>query len=79
MDIKPLKFLVALEQTHPFGQAAARCHVTQPTLTPCPTRPSTGPLDYAAPRIALQPIADRLKNMANQDLSAHTPMMSGDS
>lgn len=33
MDIKQLKFLVALEQTRHFGQAAARCHVTQPTLS----------------------------------------------
>lgn len=33
MDIKQLKYLIALEQTHNFGQAAARCHVTQPTLS----------------------------------------------
>lgn len=33
MDIKQLRFLVALEQTRHFGQAAARCHVTQPTLS----------------------------------------------
>ena len=32
MDIKQLKFLIALEQTRHFGQAAARCHITQPTL-----------------------------------------------
>ncbi|KAF1054874.1 MAG: Hydrogen peroxide-inducible genes activator [Stenotrophomonas maltophilia] len=33
MDIKQLKFLCALEETRHFGQAAARCHVTQPTLS----------------------------------------------
>lgn len=33
MDIKQLKFLVALDETRHFGQAAARCHVTQPTLS----------------------------------------------
>ena len=33
MDIKQLKFLLALEQTRHFGQAAARCHITQPTLS----------------------------------------------
>lgn len=33
MDIKQLKFLVALERTRHFGQAAALCHVTQPTLS----------------------------------------------
>nr|WP_256586125.1 MULTISPECIES: LysR family transcriptional regulator [unclassified Pseudomonas] len=33
MDIKQLKFLIALEQTRHFGQAAARCHLTQPTLS----------------------------------------------
>lgn len=33
MDIKQLKFLVALERTRHFGQAAADCHVTQPTLS----------------------------------------------
>ncbi|WP_047287814.1 LysR family transcriptional regulator [Pseudomonas protegens] len=33
MDIKQLKFLIALEQTRHFGQAAARCHITQPTLS----------------------------------------------
>jgi len=33
VDIKQLKFLVALEQTRHFGQAAVRCHVTQPTLS----------------------------------------------
>ena len=33
MDIKQLKFLVALDETRHFGQAAVRCHVTQPTLS----------------------------------------------
>ncbi|TWI49301.1 DNA-binding transcriptional LysR family regulator [Pseudomonas duriflava] len=33
MDIKQLKFLIALEETRHFGQAAERCHVTQPTLS----------------------------------------------
>ncbi|WP_312932382.1 LysR family transcriptional regulator [Pseudomonas sp.] len=33
MDIKQLKFLIALDQTRHFGQAAALCHVTQPTLS----------------------------------------------
>lgn len=33
MDIKQLRFLVALEQTRHFGRAAALCHVTQPTLS----------------------------------------------
>lgn len=33
MDIKQLNFLVALDETRHFGQAAARCHVTQPTLS----------------------------------------------
>ncbi|AOE88001.1 LysR family transcriptional regulator [Pseudomonas sp. TCU-HL1] len=33
MDIKQLKFLIALEETRHFGQAATRCHVTQPTLS----------------------------------------------
>jgi DNA-binding transcriptional LysR family regulator len=33
MDIKQLKFLLALEETRHFGQAAARCHITQPTLS----------------------------------------------
>lgn len=33
MDIKQLKFLVALDETRHFSQAAARCHVTQPTLS----------------------------------------------
>ncbi|MNF54604.1 Hydrogen peroxide-inducible protein activator [compost metagenome] len=33
MDIKQLKFLIALDQTRHFGQAAARCHITQPTLS----------------------------------------------
>ena len=33
MDIKQLKFLIALDETRHVGQAAARCHVTQPTLS----------------------------------------------
>jgi len=33
MDIKQLKFLVALEQTRHFGRAALRCHITQPTFS----------------------------------------------
>lgn len=33
MDIKQLKFLIALDETRHFGQAAVRCHVTQPTLS----------------------------------------------
>ncbi|NIF18130.1 LysR family transcriptional regulator [Pantoea sp. Cy-639] len=33
MDIKQLKFLVALDQSRHFGQAAALCHITQPTLS----------------------------------------------
>ena len=33
MDIKQLKFLVALDETRHFSRAAARCHVTQPTLS----------------------------------------------
>ena len=33
MEIKQLKFLIALDQTRHFGQAAALCHVTQPTLS----------------------------------------------
>ncbi len=33
MDIKQLKFLVALDETRHFGHAAARCHITQPTLS----------------------------------------------
>lgn len=33
MDLKQLRFLVALDETRHFGQAAARCHVTQPTLS----------------------------------------------
>ncbi|ENM5766563.1 LysR family transcriptional regulator [Vibrio mimicus] len=33
MDIKQLKFLVALDETQHFGQAAAMCHITQPTLS----------------------------------------------
>lgn len=53
MDIKQLKFLIALDETRHFGQAAARCHVTQPTLSmrlrqledelgleACPSRPA---------------------------------------
>lgn len=33
MDIKQLRFLIALDETRHFGQAAARCHITQPTLS----------------------------------------------
>lgn len=33
MDLKQLRFLVALDETRHFGQAAERCHVTQPTLS----------------------------------------------
>ena len=33
MDIKQLKYLIALDQTRHFGQAAALCHITQPTLS----------------------------------------------
>lgn len=33
MDIKQLKFLIALDETRHFGRAAERCHVTQPTLS----------------------------------------------
>ena len=33
MDIKQLKFLIALDETRHFGKAAARCHITQPTLS----------------------------------------------
>ncbi|MBM7063177.1 LysR family transcriptional regulator [Pseudomonas sp. UL073] len=33
MDIKQLKFLVALDEARHFGQAATRCHITQPTLS----------------------------------------------
>lgn len=33
MDIKQLKFLIALDETRHFGQAATRCHITQPTLS----------------------------------------------
>ncbi len=33
LDIKQLKFLIALDQTRHFGQAAARCNITQPTLS----------------------------------------------
>lgn len=33
MDIKQLKYLLALDQTRHFGQAAALCHITQPTLS----------------------------------------------
>lgn len=33
MDIKQLKFLVALDETRHFGHAAVRCHITQPTLS----------------------------------------------
>ena len=33
MDIKQLKYLIALDQTRHFGQAVAACHITQPTLS----------------------------------------------
>ncbi|AIZ32032.1 LysR family transcriptional regulator [Pseudomonas parafulva] len=33
MDIKQLKFLIALDQTRHFGQAAELCHISQPTLS----------------------------------------------
>ncbi|MFS1938695.1 LysR family transcriptional regulator [Vibrio splendidus] len=33
MDIKQLKYLIALDQTKHFGQAATLCHITQPTLS----------------------------------------------
>ncbi|UTV28880.1 LysR family transcriptional regulator [Photobacterium atrarenae] len=33
MDIKQLKYLIALDQTRHFGQAALLCHITQPTLS----------------------------------------------
>lgn len=33
MDIKQLKFLIALDQTRHFGKAAELCHVTQPALS----------------------------------------------
>ncbi len=33
MDIKQLKYLIALESDAPFGKAAAACHITQPTLS----------------------------------------------
>lgn len=33
MDIKQLKYLVALDKTQHFGQAAALCHISQPTLS----------------------------------------------
>ncbi len=33
MDIKQLKYLIALDQTRHFGRAAALCHITQPTLS----------------------------------------------
>ncbi|TVP90589.1 MAG: LysR family transcriptional regulator [Pseudomonadaceae bacterium] len=33
MDIRQLQFLIALDETRHFGQAAERCHVTQPTLS----------------------------------------------
>lgn len=33
MDIKQLKYLIALDKTRHFGQAAALCHITQPTLS----------------------------------------------
>ncbi|WP_447717185.1 LysR family transcriptional regulator [Pluralibacter gergoviae] len=33
MDIKQLKYLIALDQTRHFGRAAAQCNITQPTLS----------------------------------------------
>ncbi|TLX61808.1 LysR family transcriptional regulator [Stutzerimonas nosocomialis] len=33
MDIKQLRFLIALDETRHFREAAQRCHVTQPTLS----------------------------------------------
>ncbi len=33
MDLKQLEFLVALDETRHFSQTAARCHVSQPTLS----------------------------------------------
>ena len=33
MDIKQLKYLIALDQTKHFGKAATICHITQPTLS----------------------------------------------
>lgn len=33
MDIRQLKFLIALDQTRHFGKAAELCHVTQPALS----------------------------------------------
>lgn len=33
MDIKQLKYLIALDETKHFGQAAAMCNITQPTLS----------------------------------------------
>lgn len=33
MDIRQLRFLVALDETRHFGKAAQLCHVTQPTLS----------------------------------------------
>jgi len=39
MDLKQLKFLIALDETRHFGQAAARCHITQPTLVDALAQP----------------------------------------
>ena len=33
IDIKQLFYLIALDKTQHFGQAAEMCHVTQPTLS----------------------------------------------
>ncbi len=33
MDIRQLRFLVALDETQHFGKAAKSCNVTQPTLS----------------------------------------------
>ena len=33
MDIKQLKYLIALDETRHFGKAASQCNITQPTLS----------------------------------------------
>ncbi len=40
MDIKQLKFLIALDETRHFGQAAARCHVTPAHPVDAPAQPA---------------------------------------